>query len=94
MSKGNAASAQADARKPEVRPARVWQASDLNHPIAPESGFVASAWRTQREPVFGLTDFDIPTVDLLPPPAAPEVEEAPATAALAAAPPPPRPRCR
>jgi flagellar biosynthesis/type III secretory pathway protein FliH len=89
MSKGTAAPAQADARKPAVRPARVWQASDLNHPIAPESGFVASAWRTQRDPVFGLTDFDIPTVDLLPPPAAPEVEEAPAAAAIAAPAPPP-----
>ena len=89
MSNDGAASAQADARKPEVRPARVWQASDLRHPIAPESGFVASAWRTQREPVFGLTDFDIPTVDLLPPPATPEVEEAPAAAALAAPAPPP-----
>ena len=88
MSKDGAASAQADARKPEVRPARVWQPTDLNHPIAPESGFVASAWRTQREPVFGLTDFDIPTVDLLPPPATPEVEEAPDAAAVAPAPPP------
>jgi hypothetical protein len=81
MSKGAATSGQADARKPEVRPARVWQASDLNHPIAPESGFVANAWRTQREPTFGLTDFDIPTADLLPAPAAPALEEAPATAA-------------
>ena len=88
MSKDAAASAQADARKPEVRPARVWQPTDLRHPIAPESGFVASAWRTQREPVFGLTDFDIPTVDLLPPPATPEVEEAPAAVAVAPAPPP------
>ncbi len=88
MSNDGAASAQADARKPEVRPARVWQPTDLRHPIAPESGFVASAWRTQREPIFGLTDFDIPTVDLLPPPAAPELEEAP-TAAVEAAPPTP-----
>jgi len=84
MSNDGAASAQADARKPEVRPARVWQPTDLRHPIAPESGFVASAWRTQRDPVFGLTDFDIPTVDLLPPPPTPELEEAPATAAVAA----------
>jgi len=84
MSNDAAASAQADARKPEVRPARVWQPTDLRHPIAPESGFVASAWRTQRDPVFGLTDFDIPTVDLLPPPAPPELEEAPAAAAVAA----------
>ena len=88
MSKDAAASAQADARKPEVRPARVWQPTDLRHPIAPESGFVASAWRTQREPVFGLTDFDIPTVDLLPPPATPDIEEAPEAAAVAPAPPP------
>lgn len=91
MSKEGAASAQADARKPEVRPARVWQPSDLNHPIAPESGFVASAWRTQREPVFGLTDFDTPTVDLLPPPVTPDIEEPPATAAVAAPAPAPAP---
>ena len=64
-------------RKAEVRPARVWQPTDLRHPIAPESGFVASAWRTQREPVFGLTDFDTPTADLLPPVAAPQAEEDP-----------------
>jgi flagellar biosynthesis/type III secretory pathway protein FliH len=90
MSKGAATSKQADARKPEVRPARVWQASDLNHPIAPESGFVANAWRTQREPTFGLTDFDIPTVDLLPPPPSPEPENAPAaeSAPVASAPAP------
>ena len=62
-------------RKVEVRPARVWQPTDLRHPIAPESGFVAHAWRTQREPVFGLTDFDTPTADLLPPVAAPQAEE-------------------
>ena len=84
MSNSAAASAQADARKSEVRPARVWQPTDLNHPIAPESGFVASAWRTQREPVFGLTDFDVPTADLLPPPATPDIEEAPAAVADAA----------
>jgi flagellar biosynthesis/type III secretory pathway protein FliH len=62
-------------RKAEVRPARVWQPTDLRHPIAPESGFVASAWRMQSEPVFGLTDFDIPTADLLPPVAPPQTEE-------------------
>ncbi len=84
MSKDGAASVQADARKPEVRPARVWQPSDLSHPIAPESGFVANAWRTQRPPLFGLTDFDIPTADLLPPPAAPEVKETPAAATVPA----------
>ena len=77
MSKNAAVSAQGDARKAEVRPARVWQPSDLNHPIAPESGFVTSAWRTQREPVFGLTDFETPTADLLPPKAAPAQLEAP-----------------
>jgi flagellar biosynthesis/type III secretory pathway protein FliH len=64
-------------RKSEVRPARVWQPTDLRHPIAPESGFVANAWRTQREPVFGLTDFDTPTADLLPAAAAPQALEAP-----------------
>ena len=75
MSKDAFASEQATERKAEVRPARVWQPTDLRHPIAPESGFVASAWRTQREPVFGLTDFDTPTADLLPPVAVPLSEE-------------------
>jgi flagellar biosynthesis/type III secretory pathway protein FliH len=88
MSKQGATSAKADARKAEVRPSRVWQPSDLNHPIAPESGFVANAWRTQSDPVFGLTDFDTPTVDLLPPVAAPTQEE-PAAAAESVAPAPP-----
>ncbi len=64
-------------RKTEVRPARVWQPTDLRHPIAPESGFVANAWRAQREPVFGLTDFDTPTADLLAPVATPQAQEAP-----------------
>jgi len=75
MSKQGATSAKADARKAEVRPSRVWQPSDLNHPIAPESGFVANAWRTQSDPVFGLTDFDTPTLDLVPPVAAPTQEQ-------------------
>ncbi|MDH4478973.1 MAG: FliH/SctL family protein [Rhodoferax sp.] len=88
MSKDGASSAKADARKAEVRPARVWQPTDLSHPIAPESGFVASAWRTQQEPVFGLTDFDTPTVDLLPPAQTPAPEE-PTVAAEAVAPAPP-----
>ena len=89
MSKDAFASEQATERKAEVRPARVWQPTDLRHPIAPESGFVASAWRTQREPVFGLTDFDTPTADLLPPVAAPitdDVSTANAAEAPAAAP--------
>jgi flagellar biosynthesis/type III secretory pathway protein FliH len=69
----------------------VWQPTDLKHPIAPEDGFVARPWRSEREPVFGLTDFDIPTPDLLPTLALPatsdEASEAPeaVTAAPAAA---------
>ena len=78
MSKDAAALNKEAQRKAEVRPARVWQPTDLRHPIAPESGFVASAWRMQSEPVFGLTDFDIPTADLLPPVAPPQTEEVPA----------------
>lgn len=89
MSKDLGASTQAGERKAEVRPARVWQPTDLNHPIAPESGFVASAWRTQREPEFGITNFDIPTADLLPPIALPQATEAPVEASAAASLPPP-----
>lgn len=90
MSKDQAASKQAAERKAEVRPARVWQPTDLRHPIAPESGFVASAWRTQPAPTFGLTDFDIPTADLLPPVAEPQAVEAPVEASvITSAPPPP-----
>ncbi len=89
MSKDLAASPQAAERKAEVRPARVWQPTDLRHPIAPESGFVASAWRTQREPSFGLTDFDTPTPDLLPQPAVAPSIAAPVEASAAATAPPP-----
>ncbi|MFM6992721.1 MAG: FliH/SctL family protein [Rhodoferax sp.] len=89
MSKAMAAGPHGDTRKPEVRPARVWQPTDLKHPIAPEEGFVAKPWRTEREPVFGLTDFDTPTPDLLPAQALPapveEASEAPADAVAAPA---------
>ena len=79
-----------DTRKPEVRPARVWQPTDLNHPIAPEDGFVAKPWRSEREPVFGLTDFDTPTADLLPAPALPSPQDDASEPheAVTAAPPP------
>lgn len=90
MSNSAAAGPQGDTRKPEVRPARVWQPTDLKHPIAPEDGFVAKPWRSEREPVFGLTDFDIPTADLLPSPAladpGDDTSEAPASEAVAPAP--------
>ncbi len=76
MSNSTAAGSHGDTRKPEVRPARVWQPTDLKHPIAPEDGFVAKPWRSEREPVFGLTDFDIPTPDLLPAPALPTPSDA------------------
>lgn len=72
MSNTTAAGSQTDARKPEVRPARVWQPTDLRHPIAPHDGFVAKPWRSERAPVFGLTDFDIPTPDLMPTSALPD----------------------
>jgi len=75
MSNHRAAAPQGDTRKSEVRPARVWQPTDLKHPIAPEDGFVAKPWRAEGEPTFGLTDFDIPTADLLPPPALPAPQD-------------------
>ena len=73
MSKTAGTQNEAAKRKAAVRAARVWQPTDLLHPIAPASGFVANAWRAQAEPVFGLVDFDTPTPDLLPaPPSLPE----------------------
>jgi len=81
MSKAAATPTEAAKRKAAVRAARVWQPTDLLHPIAPESGFVAKAWRAQAEPVFGLVDFDTPTADLLPaPPTPPESAQANAPA--------------
>ena len=47
--------AQAEARKPEVRPARVWQPTDLLHPIAPEGGFLPSPWKPTQAAGFAAT---------------------------------------
>ena len=53
-----------------IRPAKVWQALDLLHPVAPSGGFLPTSWRHGGVPQFGLVDFDVPTLDLLPAPAA------------------------
>ena len=53
-----------------IRPAKVWQALDLLHPVAPSGGFLPTSWRHGGAPQFGLVDFDVPTLDLLPAPAA------------------------
>ena len=76
MSKSAAASKQAAVRKAEVRPARVWQATDLLHPPPVSDGFVAKPWLAEPSATFGRTNFDIPTPDLLPKEAAPEGEAA------------------
>ncbi len=59
-----------------VRPARVWQAVDLLHPVAPPGGFMPSKWQTEVAPQFDLVDFDLQTLRLLPPPPLPGIEGA------------------
>ena len=76
MSKSAAASKQAAVRKAEVRPARVWQATDLLNPPPVSDGFVAKPWLAEQTVAFGRTNFDIPTPDLLPKEASPEGEPA------------------
>ena len=66
MSKSAAASKQAAVRKAEVRPARVWQATDILNPPPVSDGFVAQPWLAEQAAAFGRTNFDIPTPDLLP----------------------------
>jgi flagellar biosynthesis/type III secretory pathway protein FliH len=56
--------AQAEARKPEVRPARVWQPTDLLHPIAPEGGFLPNPWQPTRAAGFDPQGFATPVLDL------------------------------
>ncbi len=56
--------AQAEARKPEVRPARVWQPTDLLHPIAPEGGFLPSPWKPSQAAGFDPQGFVTPVLDL------------------------------
>ncbi len=70
-------SAEAAARTVEVRPARVWQPTDLLHPIAPEGGFTATPWRTASSRDFDPHGFSTPVIDLkaLPAPS----EDAPQT---------------
>ncbi len=74
MSKSAAASKQAAVRKAEVRPARVWQATDLLNPPPVSDGFVAKPWLAEQAVTFGRTNFDTPTPDLLPKETAPESE--------------------
>lgn len=76
MSKSAAASKQAAVRKAEVRPARVWQATDLLNPPPVSDSFVAKPWLAEQTVTFGRTNFDTPTPDLLPKEAAPEGEAA------------------
>ena len=68
MSSNQLVSAVNNSRQLVVRPARVWQAVDLLHPVAPPGGFRPSAWQTEVVPQFGLVDFDLQTLRLLPPP--------------------------
>ena len=68
MSSSVLVSIENNSRQLVVRPARVWQAVDLLHPVAPPGGFMPSAWQTEVAPQFGLVDFDVQTLRLLPPP--------------------------
>ncbi len=56
--------AQAEARKPEVRPARVWQPTDLLHPIAPAGGFLPNPWQPTQAIGFDAHGFVTPVLDL------------------------------
>jgi flagellar biosynthesis/type III secretory pathway protein FliH len=56
--------AQAEARKPEVRPARVWQPTDLLHPIAPAGGFLPNPWQPAQSAGFDPQGFVTPVLDL------------------------------
>ncbi len=56
--------AQAEARKAEVRPARVWQPTDLLHPIAPEGGFLPNPWMPAQAAGFDPQGFVTPVLDL------------------------------
>ncbi len=56
--------AQAETRKPEVRPARVWQPTDLLHPIAPEGGFLPNPWQPTQSAGFDPQGFVTPVLDL------------------------------
>ena len=77
-------SADAAARTVEVRPARVWQPTDLLHPIAPEGGFMATPWRISQMSDFDPHGFSTPVIDLqaLPAPSedAPQADAASDTA--------------
>ena len=68
MSSSLLVSVENNSRQLVVRPARVWQAVDLLHPVAPPGGFMPSAWQTEVAPQFGLVDFDLQTLRLMPPP--------------------------
>lgn len=68
MSSSVLVSVENNSRQLVVRPARVWQAIDLLHPVAPPGGFMPSAWQTEVAPQFGLVDFELQTLRLMPPP--------------------------
>ena len=55
-----------NSRQLVVRPARVWQAVDLLHPVAPPGGFLPSKWRSEVVPQFDMVDFDSQSLRLLP----------------------------
>ena len=69
MSNSLVVSTENNLRQLVIRPAKVWQALDLLHPVAPSGGFLPTSWRRGGAPQFGLVDFDVPTLDLLPAPA-------------------------
>ena len=69
MSNSLVVSTENNLRQLVIRPAKVWQALDLLHPVAPSGGFLPTSWRHGGAPQFGLVDFDVPTLDLLPAPA-------------------------
>lgn len=68
MSNSLVVSTENNLRQLVIRPAKVWQALDLLHPVAPSGGFLPTSWRQGGTPQFGLIDFDVPTLDLLPTP--------------------------
>lgn len=68
MSNSLVVSTENNLRQLVIRPAKVWQALDLLHPVAPSGGFLPTSWRHGGAPQFGLVDFDVPTLDLLPAP--------------------------
>jgi flagellar biosynthesis/type III secretory pathway protein FliH len=63
-----------NSRQLVVRPARVWQAVDLLHPVAPPGGFMPSKWQAEVVPQFDRVDLDLQSQRLLPAPTLPAPE--------------------